>query len=289
MSPAYEQHWIVSEGGVRIAVREYGQRTGPVVIFIHGYCCSQLVFSKQVASDLARQFRLISYDLRGHGESDQPSEPAAYAANGVWSKDLHAVIEGLQVERAILVGWSMGGRVAANYLHTHGQDRVCGVNFVNSTALAGPKFNTRGPDAGIAMETLASAREDFIRGTARFVRGCTHIPMQGEDFEQMFGAAMSVPLHVRKGCFAWHIDYADSLRALDVPVLATHGVADRMCLPAAAEAIASRMQNVEVSLVPDVGHMPFWESPERFNRELGAFASRCFGAKRTVERRNYGG
>jgi pimeloyl-ACP methyl ester carboxylesterase len=163
------------------------------------------------------------------------------------------VIEGLNIDRAILVGWSMGGRVAANYLHTHGAGRVGGVNFVSSTAFVNATMNVRGPDAGMAQETVSPVREEFIRGTARFIRSCTSVPMHGEEFEMMYGAAMAVPLPARKGSFMWHVEYPESMRDIDIPVLATHGLGDRFCSSAAAHAIAARLQRVALSLIPEVG------------------------------------
>lgn len=270
---------LVGSDGLRIAVREYGNPSGPPIVFIHGYLGSHLVFARQVRSELAERHRLVTYDVRGHGESDKPADPSMYTRNESWSNDLHAVIEHLGLERPVLVGWSMGGRVAANYLYTHGTARVGGVNFVNTPTLADPRRPNRGPEGGVGQETISSDWETLIHATARFIRACTAVPMTGADFDLMFGAAMAVPLVARRGCFQWHVDYGDALSRLAVPVLATHGLSDRLLLPAASEAIRDRMQDVTLSLIPEVGHMPFWENPARFNSELAAFVARCAGAR----------
>ncbi len=288
MATRYESRNALSSDGTRIAIRDYGSASDggsaadSAVVLIHGYCCSQLVFARQVASSLATRLRLVTYDLRGHGQSGKPAEPASYSTNKLWSDDLHAVLEELGIEHAVLVGWSMGGRVAANYLYTHGAARVRGVNFVDTPALADPARPCRGPDCHISQETLSTDWERFIVGTARFMRACSAAPMTGEDFDLMFGAAMAVPLVARQGSYQWHIDYGDALRKVTVPILATHGLADRLCLPVAAEAIADRLPNVELSFFPGAGHMPFWESADRFNTELERFAARCLSTEQTA-------
>jgi non-heme chloroperoxidase len=279
MAATYETREAVSSDGTRLSVRDHGPRAAPAIVLIHGYCCSQLVFSRQAGSALIDKYRLVSYDVRGHGQSEKPADPERYSRNQLWSDDLHAVLDTLKIESAVLVGWSMGGRIAANYLYTHGSDRIRGVNFVNTPVLADPKTAFRGPEGTLSMQTLSPNWEEFIIGTARFMRACTAVPSTGEDFDLMMGAAMVVPMVARQGSFKWHIDYGDALRRFDLPVLATHGGGDRLILPvAAAEGIAKRLPNVELSIYPDVGHMPFFENPSRFNAELDAFAARCHEA-----------
>ncbi len=279
MAATYETREVVSSDGTRLSVRDHGPRSAPAIVLIHGYCCSQLVFSRQARSALIEKYRLVSYDVRGHGQSEKPTDPGRYSRNQLWSDDLHAVLDTLKIESAVLVGWSMGGRIAANYLYTHGSDRIRGVNFVNTPVLADPKTAFRGPDGTLSKQTLSPDWEELIIGTARFMRACTAVPSTGEDFDLMMGAAMVVPMVARQGSYTWHIDYGDALRRFDLPVLATHGGGDRLILPAAAvEGIAKRMRNVELSIYPDVGHMPFFENPSRFNTELDAFAARCHEA-----------
>ncbi|HEX4243641.1 MAG TPA: alpha/beta hydrolase [Steroidobacteraceae bacterium] len=278
MAARYETQDAFSSDGTRLSVRVHGRRTAPAIVLIHGYCCSQLAFSRQVDSALTDKYRLVTYDVRGHGQSEKPDEPARYSRNKLWSDDLDAVLDALDLRSAVLVGWSMGGRIAANYLYTHGSNRIRGVNFVSTPAFADPKTAFRGPEGAISQQTLSPRWEELIIGTARFIRACTAVASTGEDFDLMMGAAMVVPMVARQGSYQWHIDYGDAMRGFDIPVLATHGGSDRLILPVAAQAIAHRMQNVELSIYPEAGHMPFFESPSRFNAELDAFAARCYAA-----------
>ena len=100
-----------------------GQGDGPPILFIHGLSQSHLCWAKQYESALAEEFRLVAYDLRGHGMSQAPLEPEHYTDSGLWADDVAAIIEQLGLDRPVLVGWSYGGFVICDYLRDHGQDR----------------------------------------------------------------------------------------------------------------------------------------------------------------------
>jgi len=72
-------------GGLRLHVREWGNPDGPPVLFIHGWSQSHLCWAKQYHSALAQKFRLVAYDLRGHGMSEAPPEPGHYTNGRLWA------------------------------------------------------------------------------------------------------------------------------------------------------------------------------------------------------------
>jgi non-heme chloroperoxidase len=74
----YKAYAVKSADGVTLAVQEWGNPSGPEILFIHGFSQSNLSWSRQVKSDLAKEFRIVTFDLRGHGNSDKPLVPEAY-------------------------------------------------------------------------------------------------------------------------------------------------------------------------------------------------------------------
>lgn len=85
---------VTSKDGVKLAVQESGDPNGQPVIFIHGLLGSRLNWEAQVQSPELRQYRIITYDLRGHGLSDKPAGAEPYHNGRHWADDLEAVIEG---------------------------------------------------------------------------------------------------------------------------------------------------------------------------------------------------
>src|SRR5579871_4789425 len=86
------QTLITAPDGIRISVREWGTATGPEILFIHGVAQCHLSFQRQFSSRLAAQFRLVAYDLRGHGESAKPLDHACYRDGRRWADEVAAVI-----------------------------------------------------------------------------------------------------------------------------------------------------------------------------------------------------
>jgi pimeloyl-ACP methyl ester carboxylesterase len=133
--------------GTRLAVYEWGQPAGPEVLLIHGFAQCHLCFEPQIRA-LAATCRVVAYDQRGHGASDQPTDPAAYQGGRVWADDIAAVIDAKQLKRPVIAGWSMGGRVTRQYLMVHGDSRLAGINFVASQVVEDPsgrRHPRRGP------------------------------------------------------------------------------------------------------------------------------------------------
>jgi non-heme chloroperoxidase len=86
---------------------------------------------------------------------------------------------------------------------------------------------------------------------------------------------MTVPARIRANLAAREIDFDDVLRALEVPLLVTHGRADTVVLPSMAGYIVATCPSAEASWYDGVGHVPHLERPERFNAELAGLTRRA--------------
>ena len=166
----YKPITVTTPDGLTISAQEWGNPAGPEILFIHGFSQSHLSWMRQVDSDLAKEFRIVTYDLRGHGNSDKPLDPASYKNSKAWGDEVQAVIDAAGLKRPVLVGWSYAGRVISDYLSTHGAGQIAGINFVDASIKADPAF------AGDNLKNLPlMASEDLvtnITATRSFLHGC---------------------------------------------------------------------------------------------------------------------
>ena len=271
-------HTVTGGGGLRLQAREWGNADGPPILFIHGLSQNHLCWHRQYESALAGEFRLAAYDLRGHGMSDAPLEPEHYIDGKLWADDLAAVIDQLRLDRPVLVGWSYGSLIACDYVRVHGQDQIAAIDVVGGAFSLGPSaFGTLiGPGF---LDHFADLTADDLPTNIRAVRGLVKAfaakPLPSEDVETLLCSSMAVPARIRANLGAREIDCDDVLRALEVPLLITHGRADTVVLPAMAEHALVTCPTAEPAWYEGVGHTPFLEQPERFNRELAEFTRRA--------------
>jgi non-heme chloroperoxidase len=265
----YKPITVKTPDGLTISAQEWGNPAGPEILFIHGFSQSHLSWMRQVEGDLAKEFRIVTYDLRGHGNSDKPLDPASYRNSKAWGDEVQAVIDTAGLKRPVLVGWSYAGRVISDYVATHGAGQIAGINFVDASIKADPAL------AGENLKNLPlMGSEDLvtnISATRAFVHGCFSKQPSADDFETMLAFNMMVPPKVRAGLGGRPLDATEMMSKLKLPVLVTHGSEDRNAKLAVAQYTASVIPGAKLSIYEGIGHSPFYEDAPRFNAELAAF------------------
>lgn len=264
---------VIGGGGIQLHVEETGNRKGRPILFIHGFSQCRLAWAKQMNSDLAKDFRLVAMDIRGHGLSAMPRD--AYGDSKLWADDVNAVIQTLRLDRPILSGWSYGGLIICDYIRFYGEERIGGINLIGAIT----KVGTEAAFAVISKEFLGLAPgffsntvEDSVKSLVAFMRMCAHKEPAPHDFYLSLGYNTVVPPYVREGLFSRKLENDDLLPKLRKPVLITHGAKDAIVLPEAARQHAKAIPHAKLSLYPNVGHASFSENAPRFNRELRALA-----------------
>jgi len=270
-------HEVRGGGDLRLHVREWGRADGPPILFIHGWSQNHLCWARQYESALAEEFRLVAYDLRGHGMSEAPLEPEHYTDGRLWADDLAAIVDKLRLDRPVLVGWSYGSFVICDYIRAHGQTRIAAINLVEGAVKLGEAAFGSLIGPGFLDHFVGATADDLptnIQALRSFVRTCIVKPVPADDLETAVCWNVVVPAAVRANLGGRELDDDDVLRELEVPVLVTHGRADSVVLPAMAEHVLATCPTAEASWYDGVGHVPHLEEPERFNRELAALARR---------------
>lgn len=264
--------FLTTGAGGQIWYQQLGN--GRPLLLIHGWCMSGQVWQLQQA--LADQYRVITFDLRGHGRSTVPADGmqgfAGYAA------DLLDVVEALDLRDTVLVGWSLGAQVLLKVFEEIAT-RVAGIVLVGATPRfsAAPHF-----PYGLPPKEAEGMRLKVRRNLERTLDGFQRqLFVAGElDDPQSLKTVQAILAELPLPSNAAALDGLEALMtaemlqeaaSLSCPALLLHGDQDPICLPQASAWLAEQMPDSRRLLYPGCGHAPFLSRPDRFNQDLRQF------------------
>jgi pimeloyl-ACP methyl ester carboxylesterase len=258
---------IESDDGVSIFYQEVGG--GRPVVLVHGWACNHTFWERQV-TDIAKSYRTISIDLRGHGMSDKPI--SGYAI-GRHCQDIKNVMEALTLENATLVGWSTGGRISIQYAATVG-DHISHLGLVSCA----PRFvsNDKFP-YGLPLERvkefIEKERADRPASRWEFMEALLYKRPSIQKIAWMWMNSMQCPTYAGVQLLEALIEYdtVDVLSNIKVPTRIFQGRYDTFCSAPGAEWMAKRIEGAEIVMFEALGHAPHLEDPEAFNTSLMEF------------------
>lgn len=276
---------VEGSGGVPLTVVTAGSNDKPAILFVHGLSQSHYAFHKQFASNLAEDYYLVGFDLRGHGASGKPWNEEAYGSAKTWAEDVAAVLKATGAKRPIIVGWSYGTLVALDYLREFGVDKTAGLLFTGSVGALLP-FRTSSIDAALTEEfarvreqQLSNDPRDQLAALGRMVDWLSASPVPVDEREMLRITAARFPAYARRAIYARPLDNQDLLTKLDqTPILIIMGSEDNAALVDDAAQMVESRPAMRFSRYDGAGHSAFLEMPERFNRDLRAFAQRVIAS-----------
>jgi pimeloyl-ACP methyl ester carboxylesterase len=258
---------IVSADGVELWVEQEGE--GDDVIFISGLADEGACWVDQVAG-LRHRFRITTFDNRGVGRSAAPDGPFRIAD---FAADTAALMDRLGLERAHVVGSSMGGAIAQELaLAEPGPVRSL---VLNGTWCRGDRFLHE-----IFRSWMWSAEKaDSIRDFLVAVNLWCFAPRIWNDgtMDEWLAAAEASPHQQSVDAFCRSAealighDSADRISAIEAPTLVTVGALDLVLPPRFSAELVDRIPGSRLVVVRDAGHQPFQEVPEDYNRLLVEF------------------
>ncbi len=249
--------------GVSLAVEVRGK--GPAVLFVHGYPLDRTLWAAQLSG--LDGFRVIAPDLRGLGLSDAPD--LGYSMP-TYADDLAALLEALQVDEVVLVGLSMGGYVAFEFLRRH-RERVRALVLFDTRADADVPDVRRARDqqSSLAREHGAAAVAEQMLPRMLAPAAAQSTPHVVERVREMMLAA---PVAGIAGALAAMRDRSDASALLatldDLPTMVVVGEEDVMTPVDLARGMASAIPGARLELVPGAGHLPPIEAPGVVNALL---------------------
>jgi pimeloyl-ACP methyl ester carboxylesterase len=251
---------VIDRDGVEIHYEAHGPaengKSAPPILLSHGYGATCRMWDGQVAA-FADRWRLVLWDMRGHGRSGDPADPALYS-HALTVGDMAAVLDACGIERAIIGGLSLGGIMSLAFHLAH-PERVRALMLFDT----GPGF--RNPEARRQWNERAEARARDLeaKGLPESVGGAETRLGRHRSAQGLAGAARGM-LTMQDGSLI------GSLPQIAVPTLVLVGAEDRHFL-AGADYMAAKIPGAEKVVIPDAGHSANLDQPDAFNRAVAAF------------------
>ena len=253
--------------GIIIAYSDRG--TGPPIVFLHAFPLNRTMWAQQVEA-LSSRFRVITIDLRGHGESDAPLWRYTLEQS---ADDVNALLDHLAIEQALFVGLSMGGYILFAFYRKY-TARVRGLILADTRAQADTiegiegRFqmaqiaHKRGP-AAIAdimiPKLLCPATIQTRPGLVQQVRAM----IENNQISGIAGDLMAM---------AERSDSIPLLKQITCPTQIIVGELDQATPPSDARLMVEQISNARLAIIPNAAHLSNLEQPEAFNQIVSAFA-----------------
>jgi len=261
--------------GISIAYHDQG--TGFPIVFLHAFPLSRMMWDPQEAA-LARDFRIVTLDLRGHGESDAPLwhytlEQAA--------DDVRGLLDHLAIPHAVFVGLSMGGYILFAFYRSYAE-RVKGLVLADTRAQA---ETVEGKQARFEMAQIAY--KQGVRAIADIMipklLSPTTIQTRPELVQRVRTMIEGNQISGIAGDLMAMAARPDSLPLLDqisCPTQVIVGELDLPTPPSDAKRMAERIPDTRLAIIPGAAHLANLEQPELFNETVRSFVSTLASSRR---------
>lgn len=270
---------VGNENSTEIELYYEDHGTGQAVVLIHGYPLDGSSWEKQTAALLDAGYRVITYDRRGFGKSSQPTEGYDY---DTFAADLKTVLDTLDLNDAVLVGFSMGTGEVARYISTYGSARVAKAVFLGSLEPFLLKTDDN-PDGvpqdvfdGLAEAVKSDRYAFFTEFFKNFYNTDTFL---GTERLSQESVNASWNLASKSGAFAsvaaqptWLTDFRADIPKIDVPALIVHGTADNILpIDATGRRFKDALPSAEYLEIDGAPHGLLWTHGTEINEALLAF------------------
>jgi non-heme chloroperoxidase len=268
---------ITTSDGTRIFYKDWGQ--GQPIVFSHGWPLNADAWDEHLYFFASHGYRAIAHDRRGHGRSGQP-----WNGNDMdtYADDLAALMDGLDLSRAILVGHSMGGGEVVRYVGRHGTRRVAKVGLVS--AVPPIMLKTEANPGGLSRAVFDDLRSSLKRDRAQFYRDLSG-PFFGANrrgaevshglSEQFWLQCMQVGFRAAYDGIKQfsETDFTDDLKKIDVSTLIVHGDDDQLVpVETGGRASSKIVKDSTLKVYVDAPHGLPATHKDRLNADLLAFA-----------------
>ena len=267
---------VTTRDGVQIYYKDWGPKSGQVVVFSHGWPLNSDSWESQMIFLADKGYRVVAHDRRGHGRSSQPWE-----GNDMdhYADDLAAVIEALDLKAVTLVGFSTGGGEVARYIGRHGTSRVKKAVLVS--AVPPIMVKTADNPNGVPPAVFDDIRKGSLADRSQLYLDIASGPFFGYNRPGAKPSQGAIQSFWRQGMEAGHKNTYDSITAFsatdfradlerfDVPTLVIHGDDDQLVpIDTTGRASAALVKGAKLAVYKGAPHGITDTHKDRLNQDL---------------------
>ncbi len=245
---------MLNRDGVAINYQIEGE--GPAVLLTHGFCASTVMWRDNVPALVEAGYKVITWDMRGHGKSASPDDLALYSAERTVA-DMDALLDAADTEKAVIAGMSLGGYMTLAYHLAH-PERCRALMLIDT----GPGFKKDEAREGWNEHARERGDDLLARGEAA-LSASAESRMQAQNYQGLRNAAHGMLTQQ-------NADAINSLPAIKVPALVVVGDRDKPFL-AASDYMANKIPNARKAVIADAGHASNVDQPAAFNAAVIEF------------------
>lgn len=252
---------------------------GRPLVLIHGVMCSHLFWQRNV-DELAKDFTVVTLDLRGHGNSSKGLHGMTIKQ---YACDVYDLINYLDLKDAVVMGWSLGGPTVLSYFDQFGQEQIKGLGLIDMTPFpfSPEPWNTQGLHGynmdgfNAIVQSIWNDREAYLNTFANNIFKDGKRPA-GTDW--VLEEFRKLPAWLFTAIYSDYLssDFTRVLPTIDVPVIVMN--ANGSVFPGGikqGEHIASQITDGQFVPFTESGHMLFYEEADKFNTVVRDFVNKC--------------
>ena len=251
-----------------ISYIDEGPINAPAIIFIHGFPLNKAMWNNQVG-ELMENYRVIAYDIRGHGNSDAGDEIFSI---DLFVNDLLSLMDALKIDKTILCGFSMGGYIALNAIENYPERfnalLLCDTNCTEDKPEAKEKRMKAIEsikEKGLEQYTEESLKKLFT--PISFSKNIEELAIVREMIMKTSKQSIYKTLHA----LADRKETCTKLNEIKVPVFIMVGEEDEITPPNVALSMHEKIDGSNIHIIEHAGHLSNMENPKEFNNQLAGF------------------
>lgn len=263
-----ENSLTTTVNNLTVSYIDEGSINAPTIIFIHGFPLNKTMWNKQIG-ELKKNYRVIAYDIRGHGDSDAGHDDFSIE---LFVNDLLSLMDALKIDKTILCGFSMGGYIALNAIENYPKRfnalLLCDTNCSDDKPEAKEKrMSTIESIKGKGLEQYAEESLKKLFAPISFSKQIKEIPLVREMIMKTSKQSIYKTLHA----LAERKESCTKLHEIKMPVLIMVGKEDEITPPDVALSMHERIKGSTIHIIDHAGHLSNMESSKEFNNQLTGF------------------